>query len=155
MWYHTFVRRFHAAYPLAMSTRAATVRARKVTITGPKPPKARGGRAKKTVDEDKEDSPSGSKGGALRIMWNLPRTDRLVEWLENNVEDRQRLFSDSAHDAKEEQRRPRTARSGKTNFHIKMADYIFSVDEDPKVRDDVRENGAKGYAKAVENRITR
>ena len=38
-------------------------------------------------------------------------------------------------------------------FHVKMAHYIFSVDENAKIRDDVKVNGANDYAKVVENRI--
>ena len=83
------------------------------------------------------------------------RMERLVEWLESHVEDRQRLFSDSAQDAKEGNRRRRTAKTGKGTFHLKMAEDIFSVDEDAKIRDDLRANGAKRYAKVVENHITR
>lgn len=141
-----------------MAIRTSGVRARKVTIKGPRPPsKPHGGRTKKTVNKD-DDDPSASadsKGGILRVLWNDARTDRLVDWLENNVEDRQRLFSDSSQDAKDENRRRRTAKNVKTSFHIKMANYIFSLDEDAKTRDDLRTNGAKKYAKSVENRITR
>jgi len=36
-----------------------------------------------------------------------------------------------------------------------MANYIFSVDNNMKVRDDLRVNGVVKYAKAVENRIGR
>ena len=73
--------------------------------------------------------------------------------LENNVKDRQKLFSDSAQDAKEERRHRRTAKGTKTSFRIKMADYIFSVDEDVRIRDDGKVHGAKDHAKVVENRI--
>jgi hypothetical protein len=141
-----------------MSTRAASVRKCKgnTKVTVPKQPsKTRGGHAKKTLDEDEVVDTPDLKASSPRVLWNLQRTDRLVEWLENNVEDRQRLFSDSAQDAKEENRRRRTAKSVKTSFHIKMADYIFSADEDVRVRDDLKAHGAKRYAKAVENRVTR
>jgi hypothetical protein len=69
------------------------------------------------------------------------------------VKEHQRLFSNSAQDAKEEKCRPHTARSGKTHFHIKIAEYIFSVNKSAKIRDDLRENGVVKYVKAVENRI--
>ena len=109
-------------------------------------------RAKKMAS-DNEDPPVTDKA-TQRVKWNDQRTDRLVQWLENNPEDRQRLFSDSAQDAKEQNRRCRTAKNPKTSFHIKMAEYIFSVDEDPKTRDDLRGvNGTKKYSKAVENCI--
>lgn len=115
----------------------------------------RGGRTRKTTEEDEEVAVTDLKAGAPRVLWNSNRTERLVEWLENNVEDRQRLFSDSAQDAKEENRRRRTAKSVKTGFYIKIAEYVFSADEDARIRDDLKENGAKRYAKAVENRIAR
>lgn len=138
-----------------MSAHGTSVQTRKVATKGPKPPgKTRRGQAKKIVDEDEDDSPvADPKSGIRRVSWNLPRTDRLVEWLEDNVEDRQKLFSDSAQDAKEENRRRRTAKGSKTCFHVKMAHYIFSVDENAKIRDDVKVNGANDYAKVVENRI--
>jgi len=150
---------FHCApLPLAMSTRAS-VRKSNANTQGPRlsrkgPPAKRRGRGRKATDEEEDDDAAGSKP-VPRVIWNAKRTELLVEWLENNVEDRQRLFSDSAHDAREENRRPRTAKSVKTSFHVKMAAYIFSVDEDAKVRDDLKARGAKRYAKAVENRITR
>ena len=116
---------------------------------------ARGGRAKKTANLDKEDAAADSKGGALRIMWSESRTERLLEWLENNVEDCQRLFSDSAQDAKEEKHRPRTAKSGKSSLHTKIANYVFSADEDARVQDDVNAHGPQIFAKVVENRIAK
>ena len=126
-------------------------------IKGPKPPRKPCGqaKAKKTANEDEDTPPADSKDVVLRIVWSDLCTDQLVEWLEENVEDRQRLFSDSAHDAKEEKRHRRTAKSVKTSFHIKMADYILSADEDIRVRDSVRALGAKVYAKAIENHIAR
>ena len=43
----------------------------------------------------------------------------------------------------------------KTSFHLKMAEYIFSVDNDERVRDDLRAHGPKKYVKTVENHITK
>ena len=82
---------------------------------------------------DKEDTAADSKSSMMRIIWSEPCMERLVEWLEENVEDCQRLFSDSAQDAKEEKHCPRTAKSGKVIFHTKIANYVFSVDEDLRV----------------------
>ena len=150
---------FHCApHPLAMSTRASA-RKSKANSQGPSlsikaQPARRGGQGRKATDEEEDDGAAGPKS-APRVLWNSKRTDLLVEWLENNVEDCQRLFSDSAQDAREEHRRPRTAKSVKTSFHVKIAAYIFSVDEDTKVRDDLKAHGAKRYAKSVENRIMR
>ena len=150
-----------------MSASTANARKSKVAtqLVTPKAPVKRSGRTKKipppeiTVDDDKEDTTAipvvDSKATMPRVIWNSKRTDRLVEWLENNVEDRQRLFSDSAQDAKEEKCCCHVAKNAKTSFHIKMAEYIFSADEDARVRDDLKAQGAKQYAKAVENRIMR
>jgi hypothetical protein len=119
-------------------------------------PAKRGGHAANPDNADEgEGDPVDSKVPPPRINWTTVRTERLVEWLESHVEDRQRLFSDSAQDAKEGNRRRRTAKTGKGTFHLKMAEDIFSVDEDAKIRDDLRANGAKRYAKAVENHIAR
>jgi len=149
----------HAAHPFVMSTRAVAARKSKAT-QGPKPsnkaqPANRGGQARKTVDEDEEDTTVESKAAPPHLLWNSKRTDRLVQWLEDNVEDCQQLFSDLAQDAKEGGRRCCTAKTSKTSFHLRMAEYIFSVDEDEKIRDYVKLHGAKGYVKAVENHITK
>ena len=138
---------------------AATVRKPKATSQGPPSSKAkRGGWGKKTTGEDGDGEDTAAvdpKATALCIMWNANCTDQLVEWLEDNVEDHQRLFSDSAQDAKEQNHHPRTAKGSKTSFHVKMAEYILSIDKDEKVRDDIRANGGRKYAKAIENRIGR
>lgn len=70
-----------------MSSRSSNVRNRKA------PTKTRGQKAKNTATADEGDEDNPEKGGK-RVLWNLQRTERLIEWLENNVEDRQRLFSD-------------------------------------------------------------
>ena len=118
---------------------------------GPKAPsKPRGGQAKNAANENGEDNSMDPKGRCIK--WNLQHTEWLVKWLENNIEDCQWLFSDLAQDAKDESCRPHVAKSLKTVYHIKMANYIFSVDEDENVKDDLKANGVK-YSKAVENRI--
>jgi hypothetical protein len=101
------------------------------------------------VDNEAQEAPE--KGS--RVLWDDARTDRLVDWLEDNPEDRQKLFSDSSQDAKKENRSRRVAKGSKSAFHVKMAEYIFSVDGDPKVREEVKED-VKKFSKAVENRIT-
>ena len=147
-------------HPLGMSSHARTTTVRK-SKADPQclyPSKAKhGGRGKKTTgkDGDGEDAVAVDLKAALHIIWNANRTNQLVEWLENNVEDHQRLFSDLAQDANEQQHRPRTAKGSKTAFHVKMAKYILSIDKDEKVREDVRANGGRKYAKAVENHIGR
>jgi hypothetical protein len=100
---------------------------------------------------DDTQEPPAEKGS--RVVWDDIRTDRLVDWLEDNPEDRQKLFSDSSHDAKKENWPRHVAKGSKSVFHAKMAEYVFSVDGDPKVRVEVK-GDVKKYAKAVENRIT-
>ena len=139
-----------------MSTRAASNRQCKSGTKDQPPSKARGrsGRAKKMTNEDEEGTPvTDPKGTAFRIMWNDQRTERLVSWLEDNIGDRQRLFSDSAQDAKEEHHHPHVAKSRKIVYHIKIAECIFAVDESAKIRDDLKKYGAAKFAKPVENRI--
>jgi len=139
-----------------MSTCAASNQQCKSGTKDQPPSKARSrsGWAKKMTNEDEEGTPvMDPKGTAFRIMWNDQRTERLVSWLEDNIGDRQRLFSDSAQDAKEEHRRPRVAKSGKIVYHIKIAECIFAVDESAKIRDDLKKYGAAKFAKPVENRI--
>src|SRR6266403_4873270 len=71
---------------------------------------------KKTPPPTSEDeSPLGSEGESLvkrpqkstgpgQVIWSdLSRTDRLLEWLDQNTEDQQKLFSDSSQDAHKEQ----------------------------------------------------
>ncbi|KAH9061318.1 hypothetical protein EDB87DRAFT_1682746 [Lactarius vividus] len=67
----------------------------------------------------------------------------------DNPEDRQKLFSDSSHDAKKENRPRHVAKGSKSIFHNKMAKYIFSVDVDARVRIEVKED-IKKYSKAVD-----
>jgi len=55
-------------------------------------------------------------------------------------------------DAKDESCCPHIAKSLKTVYHVKMANYIFLVDDDENVKDDLKANGVK-YSKAVENCI--
>jgi len=53
---------------------------------GPKAPsKPHGGQAKNAADEDGKDNPVDPKG--RHVKWNSQHTERLVEWLENNIED--------------------------------------------------------------------
>ncbi|KAH8981346.1 hypothetical protein EDB86DRAFT_2812974, partial [Lactarius hatsudake] len=87
------------------------------------------------------------------VQWGNTRTERLIDWLEDNPEDRQKLFSDSSHDAKKENHPRRVAKGAKSVFYAKMAEYVFSVDGDASVRVEVKED-IKKYSKAVENRVT-
>ena len=91
--------------------------ARKIIVKGPKPPcKPCGGQAKKTVDLDKDKAPADSNDSIVCITWDLPCMEHLVQWLEDNVEDHQRLFSDLAQDAKDEKCHTHVAKSGKVSW---------------------------------------
>ena len=87
------------------------------------------------------------------MQWDDTHTDQLVNWLKDNPEDCQKLFLDLSHDAKKENQPCHVAKGSKSAFHVKMADYIFSVNRDPKVHRGVKED-VKKYSKAVENWIT-
>jgi len=58
-----------------------------------------------------------------------------------------------AQDAKDESDHPCVAKSLKTVYHVKMANYIFSVNDNENIKDDLKANRVK-YSKAVENHIT-
>jgi hypothetical protein len=90
----------------------------------------------------------------MRISWTTARTERLLDWLEENPVDRQKLFSDSTKDAKDEGRRKRVAKGTKSEFHKSIAIYVFSVDADKGVRDDFAANGGN-YTKSVDNYLGR
>jgi hypothetical protein len=95
-----------------------------------------------------------SSSAPMKVYWDKDptRTDRLLDWLEQNTEDRQKLFSDSAQDMKESDRRRRVAKGSKMVFYTKIALYVFSVDQSAEVREDFLKNAAK-YGKSVENRL--
>ena len=90
----------------------------------------------------------------MRISWTTARTERLLDWLEENPVDRQKLFSDSTKDAKDEGRRKRVAKGTKSEFHKSIAIFVFSVDTDKGVRDDFTVNGSN-YTKSVDNYLGR
>lgn len=119
-----------------------------------KPPAAKPRRkqGKKSGAQAGDDPQEPAEKGS-RVQWDDFRTDRLVDWLEDNPEDRQKLFSDSSHDAKKENRPCRVAKGSKSVFHTKMAEYVFTADADARVRAEAKED-IKKFSKAVENRIT-
>jgi hypothetical protein len=59
-----------------------------------------------TTDNDdtakQNDDTAKQTSKARRISWTSARTERLLDWLDENPVDRQKLFSDSSKDAKEE-----------------------------------------------------
>ena len=109
-----------------------------------------------TVTTSDSEQPQTSKQApkARRIHWNVARTEWLLDWLEENPEDRQKLFSDSSKDAKEEGWRKRVAKSTKSEFHKMIAVAVFSVDDDTNIRVDFHSNPVN-YTKSIDNYITR
>jgi hypothetical protein len=79
--------------------------------------------------------------------------ERLLNWLEENPEDCQKLFSDSSKDAKEEGWCRRVAKGIKSKFHKMMATAVFSVDDDTNIRADFHSNPVN-YTKSIDNHIT-
>jgi hypothetical protein len=78
------------------------------------------------------------------------RTDLIIDWLTDHVDDRIRLFSDNVQDASAEGRRLRTGKSSKMVYYRKIADAVFQNDQDEEA------NYAKDpekYAKSIENHI--
>ena len=90
----------------------------------------------------------------LRIFTSPNKKNSLLDWLEENPADRQKLFSDSTKDAKDEGRRKRVAKGTKSEFHKLIATYVFSVDVDEAVRADFAVNPIN-YTKSVDNYLGR
>jgi hypothetical protein len=61
------------------------------------------------------------------------RTDLIIDWLTENVNDRIPLFSDNAQDASAEGRRLRTAKTSKLHYYRKIAASIFENDPEEMV----------------------
>ena len=94
------------------------------------------------------------KSTELKVYWekNPTRTECLIAWLKEHPVERQKLFSDSAQDAKQENRSQRKAKGAKSGLYMQLADSVFSVDNNPKVHEDFKVNPAK-YAKSVKNHL--
>ena len=82
------------------------------------------------------DGTSSGKQGfrAHWVHWNAARTEQLLDWLDKNPKECQKLFSDSSKDAKDEGWWKCVAKSMKLEYHKMIVAYIFPVDSDPKVR---------------------
>ncbi|KAJ7085306.1 hypothetical protein C8R44DRAFT_752903 [Mycena epipterygia] len=151
---HTAKSRSHGPTP---SNKARKRRASD-SDSGGSPVKSRGPskrkvKAPKKADEDLDDDES---SGAARVFWDKDptRTDRLLEWLTTNVDDRVKLFSDSTQDAVKEGRRKKTAKTSKMTYYQKIADAVFAVDASESVREDYKKKPER-YARSVENYIKR
>jgi len=88
-----------------------------------KPPAPKGTQAK-AVDMES------FAGRRLQVEWNNTRTDRLLDWLDQNPDDRNRLFSDSTTAAKEQNRRKVTAKGSKNCYYLALAKAVFDCKEE-------------------------
>ncbi|KAJ7576720.1 hypothetical protein C8J56DRAFT_398656 [Mycena floridula] len=111
--------------------------------------------SKKVAPADSEDEGEDGKKAAVRVNWkkDLTRGQRVLDWLDENPDQRHKLFSDSTETAKEEGRTKKTAKTSKTAIHALIAKAVFTVDADPLVRDEYAENPGK-YVTAVGNFFT-
>ncbi|KII83076.1 hypothetical protein PLICRDRAFT_64608, partial [Plicaturopsis crispa FD-325 SS-3] len=82
------------------------------------------------------------------------RTERILDYLDEHPDIRQKLFSDSVEDAKAENRKKRTGKTPKSHFHGLIANAVFSVDADRNCRQDFAAHPEK-YAKSIDNYLTR
>jgi hypothetical protein len=111
----------------------------------------------KAASSSSESGSSGRTGKcpkAHRVVWNAARIEALLDWLEEHPVERQKLFSDSSKDAKDEGRHKRVAKGSKSEFHRMIADTVFSVDPDSTIRADFSDNPSN-YVKSVDNLIIR
>ena len=90
----------------------------------------------------------------MRISWSTARTEQLLDWLDENPVDRQKLFLDSTKDAKDEGWRKHVVKGTKSEFHKLIVIHVFSVDNDKGVWDDFALNGGN-YTKSVDNYLGR
>jgi hypothetical protein len=89
------------------------------------------------------------------VVWDKypAHIERLLDFLDSHLDVAIKLFGDSTKVAKSEGRTKLTAKSNKTSAYLLLADGIFSIDEDPTIREDFAANPNK-YAKAIDNYIT-
>ena len=69
-------------------------------------------------------------GRRLQVEWDNPRTNRLLDWLDQNPDDHDRLFSNSTAAAKEENRRKVTAKGTKNYYYLALAKAVFDCEEE-------------------------
>jgi len=69
-------------------------------------------------------------GRCLQVEWNNTRTDHLLDWLDQNPDDRNRLFSDSTTAAKEQNRHKVTAKGSKNRYYLALAKAVFDCKEE-------------------------
>jgi hypothetical protein len=59
--------------------------------------------------------------------------DQLVSWLEDNLMDGIKLFSDSSQDAKMANQKKIVGKESKTYIYIKIAHAFFSANNNPQI----------------------
>jgi hypothetical protein len=91
----------------------------------------------------------------FRIRYTEERTERVLDWLEQNPVDRQKLFGDSTQDAAEEGRKKNVAKGNKSIFYVAIAKAVFAIDQDANLRAAVATDVAEELWKSVENFVTR
>ena len=110
--------------------------------------------ASSVAPSDSEQPPTSKQAPkAHQIYWNGARTERLLDWLEENPEDHQKLFSNSSKDAKEEVQCKCVAKGTKSEFPKMIATSVFSVDDAANVHADFCSNPVN-YTKSIDNDIT-
>jgi hypothetical protein len=104
---------------------------------------------KKTTSRRKKSAPSESTKASNISYEKHMRTDRIIDWLIDNADDRIRLFSDNVQDASEEGRPQRKSKTGKNIYYAKISKAIFANDpeKDSYTADPIR------YTKSVENHL--
>ena len=146
----------HSKAPSSKCGKAATSSATKSPASSSHGRKSKKGPPTLTSEDElsseSEEEPSAKqtrKSG--RVTWSdLSHTDRLLDWLDQNAEDQQKLFSDSSQDAHKEQRRRCVAPGSKAVYHLQIATAVFSVDAKSDIHEEFKVDPDK-YAKAVEN----
>ncbi|EGO19322.1 hypothetical protein SERLADRAFT_479764, partial [Serpula lacrymans var. lacrymans S7.9] len=104
-------------------------------------------------DVDNRNTQGSRKSRRPGIKWTADRTDRLLDWLEQNVEKRRLLFSDSQEDATKESRKKGQAKSSKVVLHGELAQYVFGVESDPTICATLKSDPVR-YTKAVDNHLS-
>ncbi|KAJ7230423.1 hypothetical protein GGX14DRAFT_384370 [Mycena pura] len=113
-----------------------------------KPSSQRPAKKSAVPDDDEDDFFSNEEGGeagdgqSVRITWNSQRIERALDWLENNVDERMKLFSDSTQDATAQGQKKKTSKGTKNAHYPK------------RLRSDFKRDPGR-YAKSAENCITR
>ena len=93
-----------------------------------KPPAPKGTQAK-AVDTES------FAGRCLQVQWDNMRTNHLLDWLDQNPDDCNRLFSDLTAAAKEQNHCKVTTKGSKNHYYLALAKAVFDCkEEDIKMR---------------------